>query len=161
MRREKFYTEEQKEVYSFIKILVGLIVILAILYLLTVFVFNKEEPIKRTNKKGSIEYSQVVVGTIFKTLDSEYYVLAFDSEDVTNSYILNKATNYKSKNNALPLYTLDLSSEFNKNYVGKESNYEESSVDNLVFKGTTLIKIKDKKIVKFIENVEEIDKELN
>ena len=161
MRREKFYTEEQKEVYSFIKILVGLIVILAILYLLTVFVFNKEEPIKRTNKKGSIEYSQVVVGTIFKTLDPEYYVLAFDSEDVTNSYILNKATNYKSKNNALPLYTLDLSSEFNKNYVGKESNYEESSVDNLVFKGTTLIKIKDKKIVKFIENVEEIDKELN
>lgn len=161
MRKEKYYTEEQKEIYSFIKILVGLVLILGILYMLTIFVFNKEEPLKRTNKKGTVQYNEIIAGTIFKTGDSEYYVLAFDSEDISNSYILNKASNYKSKTGALPLYTLDLSSEFNKSFVAKESSYNEKSVDNLKFKGTTLIKIKDGKIAKFIETMEEIDKELN
>lgn len=161
MRKEKFYTEEQKEVYSFIKILVGLIVILGVLYLLTVFVFNKEEPLKRTNKKGTIQYNEIIAGTLFKTGDKEYYVLAFNSEDISNSYILNKASNYKSKTGALPLYTIDLSSEFNKSFIADESSYSDSTVEGLKFKGTTLIKVKDNKIIKFIESTEEIDKELN
>jgi len=161
MRKEKFYTEEQKEVYSFIKILLGLVLILGILYMLTVFVFNKEEPLKRTNKKGSVQYDEIIAGTIFKTGDKEYYVLAFNSDDISNSYLLNKASSYKSKTDALPLYTLDLSSEFNKSFVAKESNYSVDSVEGLKFKGTTLIKIKNNKITKFIEAVEDIDKELN
>lgn len=159
-RKEKYYTEEQQEIKSFIKILIGLILILGLLYFLSAVVLDKKNEIKRTNNEGKVQYSNIYLGTLLNRADEEYYVLVFDSENILNHYIINKASDYKSSNK-IALYTADLSLELNKGFVSDESNYKTDSVKDLKFKGLTLVKVKAGKITKFIEDEKEIEKELS
>ena len=159
-RKEKYYTEEQQEVKSFIKILIGLILILGLLYFLSAVVLDKGNKIKRTNNEGKVQYSNIYLGTLLNRADDEYYVLVFNSENITNHYIINKASDYQSSSKTA-LYTADLSLELNKGFLSDKSNYNVDSVKDLKFKGTTLVKIKGGKITKFIENELEIEKELS
>lgn len=161
MKKEKYYSEEQKEIRSFIKILAVLVILFFGMYFLTTTVFNKEEKIKRTNNEGKVQYESIILGTLLQRADEEYYVLALDSKDVANTYIMNKASDYNSGKNSLPLYTADLDNEFNKKFVSKESSYQTDSIDNLKLKGTTLIKVKKNKIVEFVEGNENIANVLN
>lgn len=160
-RKEKFYTEEQKEIFKFGKILFGLVVIIGLLYVFTVYVVNKEDSYKRTNNKGVINYTSILIGTMLNKADSEYYVLIYDNNKSFNAIYLNKINEYKSSTNHLPIYTADLSNELNKDFIASESNYSVDSIENFKVKDTTLVKVKNKKIVKFIENKDSILNELN
>ena len=160
-KKEKYYSEEQMEIRSFIKILLILIIIFLALYVFTIKFVDKKKKMQRTNNKGQIQYSEIIIGQMLNREDKEYYVLVFDSEDVNNAYLLNKASSYKSSLNALPLYTADLNLVFNKKYFAENSNYKEDSIENITFKGTTLVKVKNGKIVKFIDDVNLVDKELS
>ena len=160
MRKDKIYTEEQKEVIKFFKILIGLVLIIGLLYLFTNYVVNKGEKYERTNNAGKINYDTISLGAILNKADSEYYVLAVDKSNMFNDIYLNEASNYKSGVKHLPIYIADLSNEFNKEFVAEVSNYK-SDISELKVKGTTLIKIKSGKIVKFIETKDDIINELN
>ena len=160
MRKNKIYTEEQKEVIKFFKILFGLVLIIGVLYLFTNYVVNKGEKYERTNNAGKINYDTISLGTILNKADSEYYVLAVDKSNMFNDIYLNAASNYKSGVKHLPIYIADLSNEFNKEFVAEVSNYK-SDISELKVKGTTLIKIKSGKIIKFIETKDDIINELN
>ena len=159
-KQEKFYSEEQKEIRSFFKILFGLVIIIGLFYFLTVFVVNKDDKFKRTNNKGEVQYKSIMLGTLLNRSDNEYYVLAFDSLDKSNSYILSTASAYLSNTKNLPLYTADLSLEFNKAFISDKSSYTIDSVEDLKLSGTTLIKVKNQKIVKFITDLSLINEEL-
>ena len=63
MQKNRIYTEEQKEIFKFGKILLGLVIIIALLYLFTIYVVNKPDTYERTNKKGVIQYSSILLGT--------------------------------------------------------------------------------------------------
>ena len=160
-KKEKYYSDEQNEIRSFIKILLGLVLIFLVLYFLSVKFGDKKKDIKRTNQAGKVQYDSIALGTLFNKADQEYYVLVFDSEDINNSYIINKASSYKSSNASKALYTADLSLEFNRPFVSDTSFNPKTSVDGLKFSETTLLYIKEKKIVKFINNLDDIDKELS
>lgn len=160
-RKEKYYTDEQKEIMKFGKILLGLIVVIGLLYLFTVYVVNKEEKYKRTNNPGVVQYENILMGSILNRVDSEYYVLVYDSTDISNSVVTNSISEYKTKNNHLPVYLVDLSNEMNKSFKASESSFKNDSLEDFKVKGTTLIKIKDNKISKFIETRDEILNELN
>lgn len=159
-RKDRIYTEEQKEIAKFVKILLGLVVIIGALYLFTVFVVNKEDSYKRTNTDGEIKYDNIVLGTLLNRADDEYYVLVLDTMQMSNDVYLNLSNQYKSGVKHLPIYIADLSNELNKSFIGDVSNYSTDSIDNLKIKGTTLIKVKNHKIVKFIENNDDIIEEL-
>ena len=156
-RREKYYTEEQKEIMNFFKILTGLLVIIGGFYLLTRFVFNNKPVYKRTNNEGSIQYNYIYLGSLLNLADDEYYVLAVDSEDVSNTYILSLASTYRANNKKTPLYYADLSFELNKGFKADTSSFDASSVNTLKIKGTTLIKVKNGKITSFVEKESEIE----
>ena len=156
-RREKYYTEEQKEIMNFFKILTGLVVIIGGFYLLTRFVFNNKPVYKRTNNEGSIQYNYIYLGSLLNLADDEYYVLAVDSEDVSNTYILSLASTYRANNKKTPLYYADLSFELNKGFKADTSSFDASSVNTLKIKGTTLIKVKNGKITSFVEKESEIE----
>ncbi|MBR5662018.1 MAG: hypothetical protein IKX00_00015 [Bacilli bacterium] len=160
MSKNKIYTEEQREVFKFVKILTGLVIVIFLLYLFTNYVVNKGETYKRTNNSGKINYETISLGTLLNKPDSEYYVLAVDKSNTLNNTYLNAASNYKSGVKHLPIYIADLSNEFNKSFIADESNYKVDIAD-LKVKGTTLIKVKDKKITKFIEEKNDILNELN
>ena len=161
MRKDKIYTEEQKEVFRFMKILIGLVLIIGLLYLFTNYVVNKETSYKRTNNEGKINYDTIMLGSLLSKADKEYYVLAVDKSNSFNNLYLNSVSNYKSGVKHLPIYIADLSNEFNKSYLADESNYKSNTAEDLKVKGTTLIKVKEGKIVKFIETKEDILNELD
>ena len=156
-RREKYYTEEQKEIMNFFKILTGLLIIIGGFYLLTRFVLNNKPVYKRTNNEGSIQYNYIYLGSLLNLADDEYYVLAVDSDDVSNTYILSLASTYRANNKKTPLYYADLSFELNKGFKADTSSFDASSVNTLKIKGTTLIKVKNGKITSFVEKESEIE----
>ena len=161
VKKDKYYSEEQQEIRSFIKILIGLVLIFLVLYFLSNKFVGNDNNIKRTNQSGKVQYDSISIGTLLNRADNEYYVLVFDSEDLNNSYIVNKASSYKSNHDSKPLYSADLSLEFNKKFVSDESFYRKDTLDGIKFKGTTLVFVKDKHIIKFIESSDDIDKELS
>lgn len=157
MKTNKIYTEEQKEIKKFIIIVISLIVLIIGVYLFTTFVVNKDDS-KKTITQGKVQYDNIILGTLLNKSDDEYYVLVFDSTDINNTYIVNLASIYVSSNK-LPLYTADLSLSFNKPFIADQSLYNKDNVEGLKVKGTTLIKVKDGSIVKFIEDTDLIIRE--
>ena len=84
----------------------------------------------------------------------EYYVLLLEEDepyvDLFNSYITTIKANKK-------IYTIDLSSAFNKKYIGEEYSYNK---DSFKTKGTLLVRIVDNKIKDHYESKEDILKKL-
>lgn len=159
-RQTNFYRDDQNEITKFFKILIGLVIIVGLMYFLTNYVANKGSNFKRTNNKGKINYDVISLGTLFNMPDAEYYVLVFDEYNIDNNTIRLKALDYKSSKNSITLYTSDINSELNKSFISDTSSYKENDIDALKISKSTLIKIKNKKIVKFIDNEEDILNEL-
>lgn len=160
MQKNRIYTEEQKEIFKFGKILLGLVIIIALLYLFTIYVINKPDTYERTNKKGVIQYSSILLGTMLNKADKEYYVIVLDTKDLSNTVYLNKVSDYKAKNNHLPIYIADLSNELNKSFISDKSYHNNDSMDDFKVTGTTLIKVNNGKVTKFIEDAQSLLNEL-
>ena len=67
--------------------------------------------------------------------------------------------NYNNKKKDVPIYKVDLASNLSKNYQAQgeeKSNTKPTSLSNLKIKGATLIRIKDKKVIKYVEGKDAI-----
>ncbi len=151
--------EDTDQVKTFIYILVGVAIVAVALYFISSRYVVKDG-VKKTNEptETTIIYNNVNVGNVFNRPYDEYYVFAFDPDSLQAphySAILNSFDASKTK-----MYFLDLSIDMNKEYVKDASNRDATKASELAFKGPTLLMIKDGKISKYIENVEEIAKEL-
>lgn len=161
---DKYTSEESKEVKRFIIILLSIIVLVLAVYGITRLV-NKDEDNNddRTVTAGSIDYDKVSVGTLFNRADSEYYVIVYDGEAPNAIYYSALMNKYMDKEKSNKVYFCDLSNELNKKYyVGedKDSNPDATTSSELAFKDLTLIKIKNGKIVKYLETLDTIKTEL-
>ena len=89
---------------------------------------------------------------------NEYYVMVYDADDAEAIYYSSLITNYEKKENAKKIYFCNLGNKLNSDFSAKggESNPEAKSLDELKFGKVTLIKVKDGKINKYIENVDDI-----
>ena len=120
---------------------------------------NKKNSQDITYASGNIATDKVIVGTMLSR-GGEYYVLCYDTSKNDANIYVTYGENYKNKK-ALDLYYLDLSSEFNrKYYVDEESNKEAKKIDELKISDGTLIRIKDGKIVEYIEGIQDISSKL-
>lgn len=157
-------TEEQKEVFKLVVIILGVIAALGLIYLFSrAFVskdlFKKGDESSSTEVKNvEIDYSTTIVGEIFNRPYKTYYVLIFDSTS-DNSY------NYQSipylYQGGTKIYSLDLNSKFNSDYKAKkESNPSAKTIEDFKFGEITLLKINNGEVSKYIEGTEEINKEL-
>lgn len=134
---------------SIIKIMSGLIIVILVFYGLTVFLESKKTT--ETNVvEAEIQYEEILMGSIYKETESEYYVLAVIGEDIPDLY--SSLSNYQISGE-FKIYKVDMDNVFNKNYLSSESNY-----DNYIptISETTLFKIVDDKIVEHTEGIEEI-----
>lgn len=160
-------TEEQKEVKNLIIIILIVVGLLGLVYLFSrAFVskdlFNKKKEdttSSETAKDVTFNYTKIIVGELLNRPYSEYYVLAFDSEDDMAFDYNNMMNSYG--NSKIKLYQLDLNDGFNKNYKSKESNPTATEIKDLKFSDVTLIKVKNGKIVKYVEGKDAIRSELN
>lgn len=161
---DKYETDEAREVKRFIIILFSIIVVALIVYGITMLI-NKDSD-DQTNDyytAGEIDYDIVVAGTLFNRSESEYYVIAYNGEDSNAIYYSALINKYMGLENSLKVYFCDLSNALNKeHYVGEDgtSNKNATKASELAFKDLTLIKIKNGKIVKYVETLDTIKTEL-
>ena len=148
---------DDKEVYNVFKIALGVVIFLAVSYLVVNILrgnfnfFNK-----RNLETEGLDDTMVMVGTMFNKGDSEYYVLAYDMQDKVNQYYAALAGNYKGSKT---LYKLDLSSGFNSAFIGEESVIS-NDFTKLKLSGPTLMVIKGDKIISSYTKETDIEKQL-
>lgn len=153
-----YKTEESKEIMKFFIVLLVVIAIILVGFWITKLA-NKKNSQDITYASGNIATDKVIVGTMLSR-GGEYYVLCYDTSKNDANIYVTYGENYKNKK-ALDLYYLDLSSEFNrKYYVDVDSNKEAKKIDELKITDGTLIRIKDGKIVEYIEGIQDISTKL-
>ena len=161
---DKIESDESKEVKRFIIILLSIIVVVLAVYGITRLIKkDKDDDTAREVTAGEIDYDKVSVGTLFNRADNEYYVIVYDGEDANAIYYSALMNKYMNKENSIKVFFCDLSNELNKKYyVGdeKDSNPKATKTSELALKDLTLIKIKNGKIVKYLESLDTIKTEL-
>ena len=161
----KYETEEQKEVKKFIFVVIGLVIVIIGVYLFTKAFVTKDLFDDKNNTdytEGIINYDTAIVGNMLNRPYAEYYLIAFDSKSLQQNYYSTLISKYKSNEKSLKVYQIDLSNELNKQYKAQDGNESKNfeSIDKLKLGEVTLIKVKNKKVTKFVTNLDEIAKEL-
>ena len=108
---------------------------------------------------AEIQYTDILIGNIFKQSENEYYVLIQNTEEEIEE-IVYYAQNYQSlydKDKDCKLYTAQLNNAFNKKFYGDTDSYE---TDSLSFSKTTLVKVSNGSIVETYAQYDDIANKL-
>lgn len=132
---------ENNEYRNLIILIVVIALVFTAFYVLTLK-FTKENHdniFKNDLDASEIGYDEIIIGSMFD-LKGTYYILLIEENDVYKDIFNNYVTSVKENHK---IYTVDLSSAFNKRYLADEYSY---SKDNFKTKGTLLLKISDGEI---------------
>lgn len=142
---------ESSEYKNLITLIIVIATVFLVFYILTLtFTKKNHDDIFNNELNASeIQYDEIIIGSMFNK-DGEYYVLLIDKDDVYKEIFNSYVTSLKEK---VKIYTVDLSSAFNKKYISDEYSY---SKDDFKTKGTLLIKINNNEIKEHYESKEDI-----
>ena len=150
----------EKNIFNILCIVFGVLVFLSVFYFITVSIVSDDSE-ESEEVETTIQYEKILAGSSFNMKDNEYLVVYYDftDEELTD---LDSAIYSYSSSDETRIYTVDMSNAFNLKFVAeKESNKSPKSVNDLAIDGPTLIKFKDGKVTKYIEDSEEIIKYLD
>lgn len=160
---KKVKTEEQAEIIKFIIILIVVVALVVGIYFFTKkFVTKDEEKNETQEVTGTVNYNVTIIGTLLNRPYDEYYALIYDSTS-------NKAAKYQGiyssfvsgPESTTKMYYIDLSNKLNELYYSEEeTNPKATTISELKLGDFTLIKVKDGKISKYLEDEDAIKKEL-
>lgn len=156
IKNEKYENDDVKLIKKLIIILVVVVIVVLGFYFLTDRVVKKQDV---QNSEIEINYDNATVGTILNRPYDEYMVLLYDSEKSEAAFYGTLLSKFTSSGDE-KIYFVDLSLKGNKEYVKEESNKKFAKIDEAAFSGPTLLKIKNGKVVSFLETKEEIKDEL-
>ena len=160
-RKQLYYNNsDSDELSKLIKIVLAVTLIIIVFYVVTVVVTNKaKEAAEEKNKQAvEIQYDSIMIGSMLN-IDGSYYVLIENDDDIRLSEYTTLIQTIKANDDAPTIYTADLSSTFNKSYLGEKSNYE-SNMENFKVTGTVLVRVSNHKISNVYDNYDEIIKKL-
>lgn len=145
------------EVRSFGILVLAIVIVLLLVYTISIFVKGKDYSSIFDNSLNASEfqYNELLVGTIFSPKDEKYHVLVIDEEDPYADILERYAKNYIEGKKHEAFYIVNLGNMFNKTAKKEESNIEE-----LIFKGTTLMQIEKGEIREYEEDSDTISTEL-
>ena len=139
-------------------IITAVIILVSIgLYYFTEASLNKKN-LKDDNKVPDISYNETIIGNMFNLPLKEYYILAYSSDAKDVSKYETLYVDYSDKEDALPVYEIDLSLGFNNFVLKDESNKKPTKATEVAIKDAALILIKDGKVSKYYETIEEMEK---
>lgn len=145
------------ELGSLIKIIVIIACVLVAAILVTNIINSKRKTNDNLVTSADIQYDEILISNIMKQKKSSYYVFVYDAEDLYYPTYSTYLYMYENKENSMRLYYASLNSGFNKGYLNEEeSNIVGASLDTLKFKGTTLVKVENGKIVNAYEGSDAI-----
>lgn len=162
-RIKNVQTEEQQEIIKFIIILVVVVALVVGVYFFTKKFVTKEESKNETQEvTGSVNYNVTIIGTLLNRPYDEYYAIIYDSTSTKAGKYEGIYSSFTTgENSATKMYYIDLSNKLNESYYsGEETNPKAQSIDELKLGDLTLIKVKNGKITKYLEDEDAIRKEL-
>lgn len=153
-------TEFNIQFKNIIIVTVVVLVSLGLFYLLTIALLGKKPTVNTSsgNSSTEIQNQEILLGSSFDVSSDKYIVLYYDSTDEDNSSdIKSLVSSYRSKDESLSLYTVDLSDALNKPFVSsEESNQNASNASELKVKNPTLIVFEVGKINDYVEGFDSI-----
>ncbi|MFV0250167.1 MAG: hypothetical protein ACK5HP_03950 [Bacilli bacterium] len=143
-------TNSNEEIVKLIKFIVIITIILGVFYLITFFVTKTESNNTTTQDSEyvTIRYDKILIGSMFNQSTSEFYLLVELTDDPYLDTLESYLTSYTEKEESLKVYTADLNSVYNKKYHSETSSFDGQFP---IMKETTLLKIKDNKVVEYYE----------
>lgn len=159
-KRDTTIKEEKDSYFKFITTLAILLIVFIVSYFVIGLFYTKEIDLKKKDKETkddiNIDNNTIMLGQLFDQAKDEYYVLIYDVSDDKSS-IPNWKSTYESKDDALSVFIVDSSKKFNSQYIVKEnSNKNVTSISDLKVISPTLIKIRNKAVIEYIEGEDNI-----
>ena len=147
-RNYRTTTTTEVDYMKVIKIGVGVLLVLGLVYLVTAIASGEIKLGKKENEKieTEIQYQEIIAGETFNRNASEYYVLFMNFTDSYASYYLSLIDNYQMKDNSLAFFTVDMEKKINSDYVTNELKVE----------NPTILKISNSKITETITGKDNI-----
>ncbi len=136
--------------------IIGVLIVLGLFYLLTLYITAKGE--KKEIAPANISYEKITVGSILNRKDKSYLVVLYDREN--DNEITAAISNYNGKHK-VDAYYVDLADGLNKKYVSNKANTNISDISELRVKNPTMLKVSNKKIEEVFDSKESITKYLN
>lgn len=161
VKDKKYKNEDEQEISRFIKILLIVVVFILGVYFFTSTVVKKEYDINKNITKGQISNTNIIVGNVLNRPQNEYYVLVYDTTSNKVAIYDTLLNLYTSKKDALRIYSIDLNNHLNKKYQSKSTNPNAEKIEDFKFGEITLLKIKNNKVDKYLENIDAIKVELD
>lgn len=155
-----------EQIVTIVKIAIGVVLVLAVVYLATALATGEIKlgnSDKKETKEATIQYEEIIAGSILNRQQDEYYVLAFSFTDTESSYYLSLKDSYKQNTDALPVYIVDLDKGFNQILIPKENEeYKENpeNIKELKINGPTILKVKNSKVTSRVEGEDKFTEEL-
>ena len=166
-RNYKTTTTTELDYMKVIKITIGVLIVLGLVYFGTAILsgeikFNKA---KKKEEETTFSYKNIIAGETFNRSPIDYYVLFYQSSDTYADYYSQLVSMYNAKSESLPFYFVDLDEKINSEYLISEddtNNYDKpSNISNLKVKNPTIIRIRNKQVFDFISGKEEVLKFFN
>lgn len=160
------YASDKQEWVKILSIVLVVIGILGIFFLITVHITNNSSDTtmsdNKSNTEAVIQYEEILAGSSFSMNEDSYLVLYYDksNSDLSSEFVSIIST-YNNKSDALALYSVDMNSAFNKDYVGEQSNISPKSASELSINGPTLIKFDKGNVSEYIEGKDAISSYLS
>lgn len=157
-------SEDTNEIKTFIIIVVVITILIGLIYGLTELL-KKDNNIEDAIVAGKINYDRVSIGTMLNRPYDEYYVIIYDSssnEAIINSTLISQYTSKSNEDNYLKIYFCDLGNKINNDFYNVNednvSNPNAKTIEELDLGDLTLIKVKNGKIVNYVEGYDKIEK---
>ena len=144
---------ENDEMRKLILITVVIVLIFGLFYVITKLV--TEDNLKQDDilEEVEISFDEIILGDLLNQKEKEYYVLVIFEKDVYASLYNSYFDEYYKKERPLPKYVANINNVFNKNFIAEESKFD---MTDLKFKESTLLKVKNNKIVETYEGRKKI-----
>lgn len=156
IKMEKYENDDIKLIKKLLLILLIIVLVILGLYVFTdKVVMEKQE----TNvNEVEFDYDTATIGTILNRPYDEYMVLLYNSKEDNATYYSTLLAKYTGDEK---LYFVDLSLKSSEKYISDTSSGIFISINDAKFSGPTLLKIKNGKVIKFLETKEEIKENLS
>lgn len=154
------------EMIKLLKIVLIVTGVMMVFYGITLLATNKADEklesqnTEDTSSETQIQYENIMIGSLLNKGGSYYVLIEKDDDNRLTEYDSLIST-IKASEDAPTIYKANLTDSFNKNYLGKESNYYVDDIADFKVTGTTLVKVQDGKITSVSDNYDAIKNKLN
>lgn len=149
LKRVNYANQDYNKIITFIILVVILCACLGGLFYFNGKYVSKDEFQNETTTTTEVSFDSttIIVDEMFKIADKEYYVLAYDKKDKTETTLYGGFSKSFDKEN-VELYVVDLSDKMNSKYYDKKTktNVAPTKASEVMFSGSTLLTFKDGKV---------------